>query len=92
MEHLAEQLLPITPGSPQAGLGSTDNVVMACQALLEQVDLPTAAAILGHSRLDAVRISSQPDQEFLQRAANEPGQSYYRFSVPLLLRPQMALL
>ena len=63
MEYLAEQQLAITPGFPQAGLGSTDNVVVACLALLEQVDLPTVAALLGHSRLDAVRISSQPDQE-----------------------------
>jgi hypothetical protein len=46
-------------------------MVVACLALLEQVDLPTVAALRGHRRLDAVSISSQPDQEFLQRAASE---------------------
>ena len=65
MEYPAEQLLGITPGSPQAGLGSTENMVVACLTLLEQVDLPTVAAFRGHSWLDAVSISSQPDQEFL---------------------------
>jgi site-specific recombinase XerD len=38
--------------------------------LVEQVDLPTVAALLGHSRLDTVRIYSQPDQDALQRAAD----------------------
>ena len=38
--------------------------------LVEQVDLPTAAAVLGHSRLDTIRIYSQPDQDALQRAAD----------------------
>jgi integrase/recombinase XerC len=38
--------------------------------LVEQVDLPTAAALLGHSRLDTIRIYSQPDQDALQRAAD----------------------
>jgi integrase/recombinase XerC len=43
--------------------------------LVEQVDLPTVAALLGHSRLDTVRIYSQPDQESLQRAADLLDQS-----------------
>lgn len=38
--------------------------------LVEQVDLPTVAALLGHSRLDTIRIYSQPDQHTLQRAAD----------------------
>jgi site-specific recombinase XerD len=37
--------------------------------LVEAVDLPTVAALLGHSRLDTVRIYSQPDQAALERAA-----------------------
>ena len=37
--------------------------------LVEAVDLPTVAALLGHSRLDTVRINSQPDQAALERAA-----------------------
>jgi integrase/recombinase XerC len=36
--------------------------------LVEQVDLPTVAALLGHSRLDTVRIYSQPDTAALERA------------------------
>ena len=43
--------------------------------LVEQVDLPTAAALLGHSRLDTIRIYSQPDQDALQRAADLLDQS-----------------
>ena len=43
--------------------------------LVEQVDLPTVAALLGHSRLDTVRIYSQPDQHTLQRAADLLDQS-----------------
>jgi len=43
--------------------------------LVEQVDLPTAAALLGHSRLDTIRIYSQPDQDTLQRAADLLEQS-----------------
>jgi len=38
--------------------------------LIEQVDLPTVAALLGHSRLDTVRIYTQPDQGALERAAD----------------------
>jgi site-specific recombinase XerD len=37
--------------------------------LVEAVDLPTAAALLGHSRLDTVRLYAQPDESALQRAA-----------------------
>jgi site-specific recombinase XerD len=37
--------------------------------LVEHVDLPTVAALLGHSRLDTVRIYAQPDMEALERAA-----------------------
>ncbi len=37
--------------------------------LVEAVDLPTAAALLGHSRLDTVRIYAQPDEAALERAA-----------------------
>jgi hypothetical protein len=33
------------------------------------VDLPTVAALLGHSRLDTVRIYTQPDVAALERAA-----------------------
>jgi site-specific recombinase XerD len=33
------------------------------------VDLPTVAALLGHSRLDTIRIYAQPDEAALQRAA-----------------------
>jgi integrase len=38
--------------------------------LVEAVDLPTVAAWLGHERLDAVRVYSQPDEEALERAAS----------------------
>ena len=37
--------------------------------LVEEVDLPTVAALLGHSRLDTIRIYAQPDEAALQRAA-----------------------
>lgn len=37
--------------------------------LVEAVDLPTAAALLGHSRLDTIRIYMQPDESALERAA-----------------------
>lgn len=37
--------------------------------LVESVDLPTVAALLGHSRLDTVRVYSQPDEAALERAA-----------------------
>jgi len=37
--------------------------------LVESVDLPTVAAWLGHERLDAVRIYSQPDEAALVHAA-----------------------
>jgi integrase len=37
--------------------------------LVEHVDLPTVAALLGHSRLDTVRIYAQPDMQALERAA-----------------------
>lgn len=37
--------------------------------LVEAVDLPTVAALLGHSRLDTVRIYAQPDEAALERAA-----------------------
>jgi site-specific recombinase XerD len=37
--------------------------------LVEAVDLPTVAALLGHSRLDTVRIYTQPDEAALERAA-----------------------
>ncbi|MDX6197068.1 MAG: hypothetical protein QOJ79_219 [Actinomycetota bacterium] len=37
--------------------------------LVEHVDLPTVAALLGHSRLDTVRIYAQPDEATLERAA-----------------------
>jgi integrase/recombinase XerC len=47
----------------------------AARRLVEQVDLPTVAALLGHSRLDTVRIYSQPDQNTLQRAADLLDQS-----------------
>jgi len=36
--------------------------------LVEAVDLPTAAALPGHSRLDTVRIYTQPDESALERA------------------------
>jgi integrase/recombinase XerC len=36
--------------------------------LVEVVDLPTAAALLGHSRLETVRIYAQPDEAALERA------------------------
>jgi integrase/recombinase XerC len=41
----------------------------AARRLVEAVDLPTGAALLGHSRLDTVRIYSQPDEAALVRAA-----------------------
>jgi site-specific recombinase XerD len=41
----------------------------AARRLIEQVDLPTVAALLGHSRLDTVRLYTQPDQAALERAA-----------------------
>jgi integrase/recombinase XerC len=41
----------------------------AARRLVEAVDLPTVAALLGHSRLDTVRVYSQPDQAALERAA-----------------------
>jgi len=37
--------------------------------LVEAVDLPTVAALLGHSRLDTIRVYAQPDEAALQRAA-----------------------
>jgi integrase len=37
--------------------------------LVEHVDLPTVAALLGHSRLDTVRMYAQPDLQALERAA-----------------------
>jgi site-specific recombinase XerD len=40
----------------------------AARRLIEAVDLPTVAALLGHSRLDTVRIYAQPDQAALERA------------------------
>jgi integrase/recombinase XerC len=41
----------------------------AARRLVEAVDLPTVAALLGHSRLETVRIYSQPDEAALERAA-----------------------
>jgi site-specific recombinase XerD len=41
----------------------------AARRLVEAVDLPTVAALLGHSRLDTVRIYAQPDESALERAA-----------------------
>jgi len=41
----------------------------AARRLVEVADLPTVAAILGHSRLDTIRIYAQPDQAALERAA-----------------------
>jgi site-specific recombinase XerD len=38
--------------------------------LVEHVDLPTVAALLGHSRLDTVRLYTQPDPAALQRAVD----------------------
>jgi len=38
--------------------------------LVEAVDLPTVAALLGHSRLDTVRIYAQPDETALERAVS----------------------
>jgi integrase len=40
----------------------------AARRLIAAVDLPTVAALLGHSRLDTVRIYAQPDEAALQRA------------------------
>jgi integrase/recombinase XerC len=42
----------------------------AARRLVEAVDLPTVAALLGHSRLDTVRLYSQPDEAALERAAD----------------------
>jgi integrase/recombinase XerC len=42
----------------------------AARRLVEAVDLPTVAALLGHSRLDTVRVYSQPDEAALERAAD----------------------
>jgi integrase/recombinase XerC len=41
----------------------------AARRLVTSVDLPTVAALLGHSRLDTVRIYAHPDQTALERAA-----------------------
>ena len=43
--------------------------------LVEAVDLPTVAALLGHDRLDTVRIYSQPDQAALEagHTVSRPG-------------------
>lgn len=41
--------------------------------LVENVDLPTVATLLGHSRLDTVRIYAQPDLAALDRAAEMLG-------------------
>jgi site-specific recombinase XerD len=41
----------------------------ARQLVAAGVDLPTVAALLGHSRLDTVRLYSQPGEDELQRAA-----------------------
>jgi integrase/recombinase XerC len=41
----------------------------AARRLVEAVDLPTVAALLGHSRLDTVRIYTQPALGALERAA-----------------------
>jgi site-specific recombinase XerD len=38
------------------------------EELRETVDLPTVAALLGHSRLDTIRIYAQPDESALERA------------------------
>jgi len=40
--------------------------------LVEHVDLPTVAALLGHSRLDTVRVYAQPNVYALDRARREP--------------------
>lgn len=40
----------------------------AARRLVEAVDLPTVATLLGHNRLDTVRIYAQPDQAALERA------------------------
>jgi len=40
----------------------------AARRLVETVDLPTVAALLGHSRLDTIRIYAQPDEAALERA------------------------
>jgi hypothetical protein len=42
----------------------------AARQAVEAVDLPTVAALLGHSRLDTVRVYSQPDAAALERAAD----------------------
>jgi site-specific recombinase XerD len=43
----------------------------AARRLVEAVDLPTVAALLGHSRLDTVLIYTQPDRAALERAVAE---------------------
>jgi integrase len=40
----------------------------AARRLVETIDLPTVAALLGHSRLDTIRIYPQPDEAALERA------------------------
>jgi len=41
----------------------------AARRLVEAVDLPTVAALLGHSRLDTIRLYALPDKSALERAA-----------------------
>src|SRR3954462_14261391 len=60
--------------------------------LVEQVDLPTAAALLGHSRLDTISIYSQPDQDALRRAADLLEQtSLQLWGSPLTVDSTLAL-
>jgi integrase len=40
----------------------------AARRLVETVDLPTVAALLGHSRLDTIRVYAQPDEAALEKA------------------------
>jgi integrase len=47
----------------------------AARRVVEAVNLPTVAALLGHSRLDTVRIYAQPDEAALERAAAALEQS-----------------
>jgi integrase len=47
----------------------------AARRLIETVDLPTAAALLGHSRLDTIRIYAQPDEAALERAVDSLGRA-----------------
>jgi len=42
----------------------------AARRLVQVVDLPTVAALLGHSRLDTVRLYAQPDRAALERAVD----------------------